>query len=268
MDTYDDNRIKEATQTSRDISGRRIFVSNEGQTMPQNTNDWNNLRNNGENKTKLINFFLKYFSTQKVRSRFKIKLLLTESTNTWEITPSGIIYFLLAIITKLIHVLFYTHEDPSSQLQILTQEYLLILKQSVTSLETVFVKFYQDSIVLLVVIKPPTHLVLEKLALLRKCVVSAKCICYKMWEKTLIRYYLYSGKENETFVSTTKRLYKNQKYKNSSRLIPDTDSSDEHLKRADLQTLIWRQCMENIIEYPDPIDRGWQASTEGLCPLW
>ena len=26
--------------------------------------------------------------------------------------------------------------------------------------------------------------------------------------------------------------------------------------------------MSNIIEYPDPIGRGWQASTEGLFPLW
>ena len=52
-------------------------------------------------------------------------------------------------------------------------------------LETVFVKLYQDSKVLVVVIQPPAHLVLEKLALLRKCVVSAKCICYKMWKKTL-----------------------------------------------------------------------------------
>ena len=43
---------------------------------------------------------------------------------------------------------------------------LLILKQFVTSLETVFVKFYQDFIVLLVVVQPPTHLVSEKLALL------------------------------------------------------------------------------------------------------
>ena len=79
---------------------------------------------------------------------------------------------------------------------------------------------------------------------------------------------LYWGKENETFVSTRKRLCKSQKYKNSSRLIPDTHSADEHLKQADLQTFIWIQCMENIIEYPDLIDRGWQASTEGLCPRW
>ena len=51
-------------------------------------------------------------------------------------------------------------------------------------------------------------------------------------------------------------------------MISDTYSTDEHLKRADLQTFIWRQCMKNIIEYPDPINRGWQVSTEGLCSLW
>ena len=58
--------------------------------MPQNTNDWNNFLNNGENKTELINFFLRYLSALKLRSRFKVKLLFTESTNTWEIAPSGI----------------------------------------------------------------------------------------------------------------------------------------------------------------------------------
>ena len=81
------------TQTSRGISGRRIFVLSEGQTMPQNKNDWNNFLNNRENKTELINFFLKYFSTQKVRSRYKVKLLFTESRDTWEITPSDINMF-------------------------------------------------------------------------------------------------------------------------------------------------------------------------------
>ena len=71
------------------------------------------------------------------------------------------------------------------------------------------------------------------------------------------------------YKGTTQKIQKkNQKYKSSSWLIPDTRSTDEHLKRADLQTFIWRQCMKNIIEYPDPIDRGWRASTEGFCPFW
>ena len=90
-------------------------------------------------------------------------------------------------------------------------------------LKTACVKFYQNSIVLLVVIQPPTHLVLKNVSRLRKCVVSAKCICYmgkniysfkrsdkpKLFFQTI----LYSGKENKTFVSTRKQLYENQKYK-------------------------------------------------------
>ena len=58
--------------------------------MPQNTNDWNNFLNNGKNKTDLINFFLRYFSPQRVVSRFKVKLLYSEYKNTSEIMPSGI----------------------------------------------------------------------------------------------------------------------------------------------------------------------------------
>ena len=66
----------------KENSGQRIFILNEEQTMPQNTNDWNNFLNNGENKIELINFFLTHFSTQKIRSRFKVKLLFTEFKNT------------------------------------------------------------------------------------------------------------------------------------------------------------------------------------------
>ena len=101
---------------------------------------------------------------------------------------------------------------------------LLISTQFVTSSETACVKFYQNSIVLLVVIQPPTHLVLKNVSRLRKCVVSTKCICY-MGKKNIYSFkrsdkpklffqtILYSGKENKTFVSTRKQLYENQKYK-------------------------------------------------------
>ena len=59
MDTNDNNRIKEMTQASWSILGRRIFVSNEGQTVRHNTNDWNKILNNVENKIELIIFFLR-----------------------------------------------------------------------------------------------------------------------------------------------------------------------------------------------------------------
>ena len=55
--------------------------------------------------------------------------------------------------------------------------------------------------------------------------------------------------------------------KHRSRSIPDTHSTDKHLERADLQTFIWRQGMENIIKYRDSNSRRGQAPMEGLCPL-
>ena len=90
METYDDKRINKMTQTSRSISGRRTFIWNEGQTKLQNTDNWDSFRNKGENKTKLISFLWRYFSTQTIRSGFKVKLLSIESINTWGITLSGI----------------------------------------------------------------------------------------------------------------------------------------------------------------------------------
>ena len=89
--------------------------------------------------------------------------------------------------------------------------------------------------------------------------VGKKIVLFKRLDKpkNFFQKILYSGKENETFVSTRKHLYEDQKCKNSSRLISTTDSTDEHPKRVDSQTFIWRQCMKKIIEYPDPTDRGW-----------
>ena len=66
---------------------------------------------------------------------------------------------------------------------------------------------------------------------------------------------LFSGKKKKLLSLQGNDLIM-QKCKNNSRLIPDTHSTDEHIKRADLQTFFWRQCIKNIIEYPDPIDRG------------
>ena len=58
IDTYDNKR------DNTNIMGHfrsDSFISNEGQTIPQNTNDWNNFIYNAENKIELTNFFLRYF---------------------------------------------------------------------------------------------------------------------------------------------------------------------------------------------------------------
>ena len=291
MDRYDHNRIKEMTQTSKGISSRRIFRSNEGQTMTPNTNDWDNFLNKGENKTEVINSFLRYF-----RSRFKLKLLFTESTNTWKITPSAINMLftcnhhktntrialrlskskkpviITAAETDVLVLLTHMYPQCNNAKQWLMKTNLGIFIDikticnffgngicqilprfhSINGCDTTSYPFGVGKINLLKKMRR-----LSKMHLLqdvRKNIDSFKSLSKP---KLFFQRISYSGKENKTFVSTWKRLYENQKYKNSSRLIPDTHSTHDHLKRADLQTFIWRQCMGNIIEYPHPIDRGW-----------
>ena len=59
------------THKSRDISGRRIFVSSKAQTIPQTTDDWNNFLDNGENKSEKLIFSEEIL----VHKKFKIKPL-------------------------------------------------------------------------------------------------------------------------------------------------------------------------------------------------
>ena len=256
-------------QTSRGISSQRIFISNEGQTRPQNTNDWNNFLNNDENKTELINFFLRYFSTQNIRSRFKVKLLFTESTHSWEITPSAINMLFTCIhheadtrivlhASRSIKPVIITAPD-TDVLVLLTHAYpqcnnakqwLMKTNPGIFSDIKIICNFFGNGICQIL---PGFHSItrcdttsypfgvgkictfkkmrrLSKMYLLQD--VGKNIDSFKRLDKLELFFQtiLYSGKENETLVSARKRLYENQKYKNSSRLIPDTHNTDEHLK--------------------------------------
>ena len=54
--------------------------------------------------------------------------------------------------------------------------------------------------------------------------------------KCFFRTCMYSGSEQERFVETRVIMYNTQKVKSSSSLLPDESSTNEHLKRSDLQT--------------------------------
>ena len=238
--------------------------------MPQHRNDCNNFLNNDENKTKLINFFLSYFSTQKVRGRFKVKLHFTESTNTWEITPSGI----NMIFTCNHHkpdksVVLHAPRSIKPVIMTATDTDVLVLLTHVKHSGNNF-NFFVNSIFQIL---PVFHSItacgtnsypfgVGKISPFKKnaSYKIGNTDLFKMLDKPklFLQTILYSGIENKTFVSTRKRPDESQKYQNSSHLIPNAHSVDEHLKQADLQTFIWRQCMENIIQYPDSIDKTWQ----------
>ena len=86
--------------------------------------------------------------------------------------------------------------------------------------------------------------------------------------KLFFRTCMYSGKEKDEYVTTRIKMYERQKIKSSSTLIPDESSADQHLKRSDLQALVWYQCLEQNIDYPPIENRGWESTPDGLYPTW
>ena len=64
------------------------------------------------------------------------------------------------------------------------------------------------------------------------------------------------------------RMHNNQKLKSSLSLVPDASSAREHINRAELQCYIWRQCLQQTIDYPSPVNRGCEDSDNGLRPVW
>ena len=63
-------------------------------------------------------------------------------------------------------------------------------------------------------------------------------------------------------------MFEQQRVKSSLGLLPDKNSSQEHLKGSNLQTYIWKQCTEQDIDYPTPENNGWQQTDNGLVPVW
>jgi len=83
---------------------------------------------------------------------------------------------------------------------------------------------------------------------------------------TYMQTVMYPGKDDEDYVETRIRMYDLQKVKSSLSLLPDKHSS---VKRSNFQACIWKQCVNQYIDYPPPEDNGWQESDDdGLVPLW
>ena len=86
--------------------------------------------------------------------------------------------------------------------------------------------------------------------------------------KLFFRTCMYSGIEKDEYVTTRIKMYERQKIKSSSTLIPDESSADQHLKRSDLQALVWYRCLEQNIDYPHIENRGWESTPDGLYSTW
>ena len=79
---------------------------------------------------------------------------------------------------------------------------------------------------------------------------------------------MYPGKDKETITEIRSRMYSKQKKKSSCNIIPDHSSAMEHVKRAELQTYIWKQIKEQNIEIPPLQGKGWKVEDGLITPVW
>ena len=64
-------------------------------------------------------------------------------------------------------------------------------------------------------------------------------------------------------------MYERQKVKSSLGIIPDENSTTQHLKRSCLQAYIWHQCTQQMINYPPLTEAwGWKEEETGIVPIW
>ena len=83
---------------------------------------------------------------------------------------------------------------------------------------------------------------------------------------TFFKTIMYAGKEKETITQTRCRVYLKQKTKSGTNLIPDERSIMEHLKRANLQTYVWKQSLEQNMEIASIERRGWKDEEGRITP--
>ncbi|KAG1673347.1 hypothetical protein GQR58_015655 [Nymphon striatum] len=87
--------------------------------------------------------------------------------------------------------------------------------------------------------------------------------------KEFFRTVMYGGNKDECYIDTRIRMYERQKVKSSSGIIPDENSTTQHLKRSCFQAYIWHQCTQQMIDYP-PLNKtwGWKEEEVGIVPVW
>uniref|UniRef100_UPI00358E375C uncharacterized protein n=1 Tax=Myxine glutinosa TaxID=7769 RepID=UPI00358E375C len=268
--------------------------------------DWDAFLHNAENKTELIKFMVTYFKSDSVRSKLRIPLTVTEEQNTWLITQTKFEQLescnhheadtrlvlhaskcegsvvIKASDTDVLILLSYAYsvcKPPQDWFMKIDHRYVSVKKltthfgdevcqtlpayHSITGCDTTSFPFRIGKI------KPLKKMLKqEKSHLLSQLGRSNQSFQDATSAKCFFRTCMYSGSEQESFVETRIRTYNTQKVKSSSSILPDESSTNEHLKRSDLQAWVWYQCLKQNIEYPSITDRGWENTDDGIRPIW
>ena len=305
MDTYGAHRIKGLTQKRRGSAGRKVLITERGQSMTQGK-DWYMFLNSGENKMELIHFLANHYQSESVRSKLEIPLVFTESTNAWLTTSanvsllehcnhheadtrvvrhaslSGEPVVVVAADTDIFILLLYAF----CKIGPAEKWYMKIDKERYVDISKICKSYGKEICDVL----PSYHSItgcdtsypykVGKVKPFNKMIAQGKFILLNSvgalpltsdnLENMLIfiQTVMHPGKEGEDYVETRIRMYEKQRVKSSLGLLPDKHSCQEYLKRSNLQAYIWKQCLMQDIDYPMPEDNGWQLTDDGLVPLW
>ena len=80
--------------------------------------------------------------------------------------------------------------------------------------------------------------------------------------KSFVICYIYGDKQSSYLNLACATKWKRQKKKPLMRLLPDDDSLEQHIKRANF--LAYIQCHPDLRRYPSPIGHGWEL-VNGCC---
>ena len=76
MDKYLENSVKGCTRKKHGDQSTRVHITGLAQKIPT-VNRWRELLHNNENKTNLIEMFVKYLKTSAVRQNISVPLIVT-----------------------------------------------------------------------------------------------------------------------------------------------------------------------------------------------
>eukprot|EP00794_Sanderia_malayensis_P002977 gene2977-3431_t len=261
FDSYRISTIKQLTQSRRGTPARRVHITSMEQIMPKGK-DWDAFLRNMENKIELVQALVKHYTKENNRATLKIPLMITEEEKTWIIRQTG------------------TEElDSSNHIEADTRIILEVSKSN----RPVVVKAADTDILVLMCYAfsacQPVEEWMMKIDSDRYASIS--CIQNhfdlgsndKSFEdiSKAVKFFheiIYSGNSKESITETRTKMYQKQKTKSSSSLIPDESSVAEHVKRSDLQTLIWKQCLLQNIVTPTLENRGWKEENNEIMPVW
>ena len=304
FDSYRDSIIKQLTQMRRGKSGRNVYITNMKQKIPKNK-DWHNFRRNSHNKTEMISAIVGYCKSKEFRARLDIPILITEEDHTWLVSKTGIdelpssnhivadtriilealkstnVVVVIAADTDILILMCYAHSVNNCSnewvMNIDSEKYVSKIQthfgnkvcnvlpafHSITGCDTISYAMNIGKV------KPFKKMIkLRKEDLLLQLGSNIDSVKTLEDSKMFFHTGMYSGSVKDSTTETRTKMYLKQKIKSSLTLIPDGSSVLEHLKRADLQTLIWKRCSATNMVILELEGRGWEEEDGQIIPIW